>query len=217
MRATTKARRGGELTATNFDLLLSKLGAEPHEAGLRYERLRGRLILFFLRRLLPGPEDLADETIDRLVRRLAEGEEIASIEAYARGIARFVGQEQLAIVARETVPGKRFWENIWAPDSTEDSEARDHGSRLDAMEECIALLPPAERKLLTGYYLVEGGSKIEARRQLAQRNALTSAALRKRIFNICSGLRDCIQTCISSPTSSTPHVSAADRKKLTPP
>ena len=216
MRAATKGKRGGQLTAADFGLLLSKLAAEPYQAGLRYERLRSRLILFFLRRLLPHPEDLADETMDRLVRRLAEGEEIASIEAYALGIARFVGREQAAVVARETVAGKEFWENILAPDITKDREALDHGSRLDAMEECIALLPPADIKLLADYYLAETGSKIEARRQLAKRNAITSAALRKKIFGISNGLRDCIQKRLSSPKSSAPHLSTANRNRLTP-
>lgn len=216
MRAMAKGKREGQLTASSFDLLLSKLGDKPSEAGLRYERLRGRLIFFFLRRLLPGPEDLADETIDRLVRRLTEGEEISSIEAYSLGIARFVAQEQTTLIVREITPSKKFWENIWAPDLTKDDEALDHSLRLDAMEQCLALLPPPDIQLLRDYYLVEGGSKIEARRLLAERNAITSGALRKKIFSICSGLRDCIRMRMSVPTSSAPNLSAADWNNPTP-
>jgi len=216
MRATAKAKREGQLTPTSFDLLLSKLGDEPYEAGLRYERLRGRLILFFLRRLLPASEDLADETIDRLARRLFEGEEIASIEAYALGVARFVAQEQAAFIARETNPSKNFWENIWASDTTKGNEALDHDLQLDAMEQCLALLPQPEIQLLTDYYLVEGERKIEARRLLAQRHGITSGALRKKIFGICNGLRDCIRTRTASPTVPAPRSSSAGWSKPTP-
>src|SRR5580692_9915969 len=112
IKEKANARQDGQLTAATFDLLLTKLAPDPTQAGLRYEKLRTRLIAFFLRRMLPAPEDLADETINRLARRLFEGEQVASIEAYALGIARYVLKEQTVLAAREATSGSNLLDNV---------------------------------------------------------------------------------------------------------
>ena len=202
IKEKANARQDGQLTAATFDLLLTRLAPDSTQAGIRYERLRARLIVFFLRRMLPAPEDLADETINRLARRLFEGEEVASIEAYALGIARYVLKEQTVLAAREAISSNILLDNVSGPKRTIGDEAYDQNRRLDAMEQCLALLAEEDVELLTSYYLVEGKEKIGARRLLAETLGLTPGTLRNRIFWICDGLRHCIRTRLSFQTRS---------------
>ena len=193
-RATRQA--GRELGAASFHLLLSKLAADPAAAAERYERLRSRLVLFFLRHLLATPEDLADQVIDRLARRLTEGEPIASLEAYALGVARFVLKEQIPVQRRDVSLTDVFFANTFGQNTTQDREEREwadrHEEQLDAMQACLDRLPRADADLLTSYYLMEREQRIAARRDLAAERGLTPAALRARIFQICRTLRACI-------------------------
>src|SRR6476620_5084421 len=77
--------------------LLAHLGGDPDSAGRAYEDLRQRLLAFYRSRLVPEAEELADECLDRVSRRLKEGEEVRSIRLYVRGIAQRVLQEHLRL------------------------------------------------------------------------------------------------------------------------
>ncbi len=157
--------RNGQLTRERFSLLLSHLSADPAERGARYEMLRGRLIFFFSRRMLRFPEDLADEVLNRIARRLEEGEAIARIEGYALGIARHVLQEQRAKDDRERAAAEEFHWNISRETLTTDE---DEEIRLARMKNCLEQLPHSDQELLSEYYLAEGSGKIAARKRLAK-------------------------------------------------
>jgi DNA-directed RNA polymerase specialized sigma24 family protein len=189
----TRPKTQSRLTAEAFGNLLRSLSVDPRERGARYEMLRQRLILFFLRRLLTSPEELADEVIDRLAQRLTGGLEVASVEAYALGIARHVAQEQAAMTIRENTGTDKFMENISAEPATTSEQAQEQERRLDAMERSLATLPEPEVQLLNSYYLTEQRQKIQARKHLARKLGLTQAALRKRIYSICLHLRESIR------------------------
>jgi hypothetical protein len=192
MAPSTLNRTEARLTPGSFKRLLDTLDPDPRRAGMRYEILRGRLILFFLRRMLGSPEDLADQVMDRLARRMHEGEEILSIEGYALGIARFVVREQDAVHLPEGSHRSSFLENTLASNATKGDEAfeREQKDRqLDAMERSLGRLPEAEIELLTSYYLVEQREKIATRKRIALKLGVTQAALRKKIYGICSRLR----------------------------
>ena len=55
-----------------FEALLLRLGSDRETAGERYLQLRQRLVAVFEYRHCPRPEELADETLDRVARRLQE-------------------------------------------------------------------------------------------------------------------------------------------------
>src|SRR5271154_647155 len=74
--------------------LLAKLNPDPERAGMTYEELRRRLILFFRLKRPHEAEDLADQVLDRVARRLSEGVEMERIEFYSLGVARFVLRER---------------------------------------------------------------------------------------------------------------------------
>jgi hypothetical protein len=60
------------LTQESFDSLLAWLHPDREQAGERYESIRCSLIRFFSARGFSNPEELADETIDRVARKIDE-------------------------------------------------------------------------------------------------------------------------------------------------
>jgi hypothetical protein len=64
------------LTQDALDRLLSSLDADRERAAGRYVTLRRALTTYFEFRDVPQPEELADETLNRVARRLSEGREI---------------------------------------------------------------------------------------------------------------------------------------------
>src|SRR5215472_9175796 len=62
-----------DLTEQSFRALLEFLDPDRHLAAERYQKIREKLVRFFeWKGCIPG-EDYADETIDRVARRLEEG------------------------------------------------------------------------------------------------------------------------------------------------
>ena len=77
---------GGSQKLTQFSLenLMSALDSERNRAGEKYQRLHRRLVKWFEARGTFVAEELADETLDRVARKLSE-EEIQNIPAYTSG------------------------------------------------------------------------------------------------------------------------------------
>ena len=81
------------LTQTGFDKLLATLDADREQAGAKYESLRVRLIKFFEWRNCEVAEELTDKVFDRVIKKIAEGEQIQNIAAYSATVAQFVFKE----------------------------------------------------------------------------------------------------------------------------
>ena len=60
------------LEQSEFDQLLSWLDPDPERAGLDYEKIRWRLVAILASRGCASAEELADETIDRVARRVID-------------------------------------------------------------------------------------------------------------------------------------------------
>jgi hypothetical protein len=61
-----------ELTEESFDLFLSWLSEDREVAGRKYEDIRRRLITILECRRCTQPEEIADEALNRFIRRLPE-------------------------------------------------------------------------------------------------------------------------------------------------
>jgi DNA-directed RNA polymerase specialized sigma24 family protein len=61
-----------DLTQEVFDQVLSWLNPDREEAGKKHEEIRRRLLKIFTCRGCPCPEDLVDETINRVARKVPE-------------------------------------------------------------------------------------------------------------------------------------------------
>ena len=84
-----------ELTQAAFAKFLDALAPDPALAGEEYERLRERLIFYFARKKCHRPEDLTDETFNRVCRKLDNGVELEKITNYCYRVARNVWLEYL--------------------------------------------------------------------------------------------------------------------------
>ena len=62
------------LTPEAFEKLLNAFSANRDEAGVQYEIMRPKLVRFFEWRKVESAQDYADETINRVARRIESGE-----------------------------------------------------------------------------------------------------------------------------------------------
>ena len=188
------------VTPEAFDLLLLSLDADSREhAGRVYETLRRKLLEFFEARGSCTPEDHADETFDRVTRRIAEGEKIVSPSSYCYGVAKFVWMEASRKLSKAPI---ELDENLMFHTSA-DTESSSEKSResverqLDCLETCLATLADETRNFIFDYYREERGIKIEQRKMLAARLDTTLNALRLRASRLRRELAKCTETCVS--------------------
>jgi len=80
-----------------FDRLLAWLDEGTDSRGERYLEMRERLVDYFGRRSCHSPEDLADDTLNRVARRLEETGSIDDVvpARYCYIVAKFVFLESL--------------------------------------------------------------------------------------------------------------------------
>lgn len=176
--------------AENFELLLEWLDRDRERAGARYEEIRRALVKIFASRGCGGPEDLADDTIRRVcrkVRSVAPG--YAGDPAnYFYGVAQNVHLEYLRRERRRARRLKLVENHLR-------SGARERDTELEyrALELCLAELPEATRDFVLEYYREAGRARIERRKLLAERLGLGPVALRLRAFRVRAGLERCVR------------------------
>src|SRR5579863_6914796 len=109
------------LSKPQLDALLAALGSGSGQVGEQYVKLRHKLVDFFLWNRSNRPQEDADESMDRLAKRIAEGEPIVNLASYAQKIARLVLLESNARSRREAAVSQ--FSVTLAPDrSQEDGE-----------------------------------------------------------------------------------------------
>lgn len=167
---STGATRQWELSRDALEGLLLALGTDRNEAGRKYELLRNKLISMFAWSRDDDPEESADETLNRLARRLLQGEPIDKIESYALGIARMLLKESARRREKRSVALREI--QILRPGEPGDGEIS------EALESCVAELSGPDRDLIARYY---AGSRATLARELGiSANALRTRALRIR-------------------------------------
>ena len=174
------------ITQEQFDALLDWLGKDRESAGIRYETIRSGLMRIFVSRGLNDAEDLADETINRVMVRLPSIRKNYRGEpaCYFYGVARNI--------IRESRKRKEFAAGI--VDGRVDPRA-DASEEHDCLGHCLNCLSVSKRNLILDYYLYEGHSKIEHRRLMARQLKLTLGAVRNRAFQIRLNLENCMRRC----------------------
>src|SRR3954467_5265548 len=86
--AAPASRRKWALTKEAFAKMLAAFGEDQESAAEKYLEIRSNLMRFFEWRGCPFPEDHADETINRMAKKIDEGEEVRNPSGYSIGIAR---------------------------------------------------------------------------------------------------------------------------------
>ena len=173
--------------------MLAWLDSDRERAGQKYEEIRYRLIKIFVCQGCSDPEGLADETIDRVIRKVPEiAPNYAGNPAlYFSGVARYILLEYKNRMAQlrllPAAPPKRIEE-----DDDEDIERE-----YECLDHCIERLTPANRELILEYYREEKQAMIENRKRLAERMKATPNALRVRVERIRNNLQKCVANCLN--------------------
>jgi DNA-directed RNA polymerase specialized sigma24 family protein len=185
-------RRGG-LTGEELEALLAQLGPDREIAGERYETIRRKLVRLFDWRGCDGSEDLADETINRVARRMAEGIELRSSDPYGYfcGVAHLVYKEALRRSSRERrVRDSGEWSPpVYVPEEEEPSDRR-----LECLRCCLAKVPQDQRDLLLRYH--QGENNIRNRKALASELGVPLNALRIRVHRTRRKVETCVHDCL---------------------
>ena len=203
------------LTQDAFARLLARLDPDQELAGQKYETIRHGLITFFECRGGRSPEDLADETINRVARRLMEGKELyaSTPSAYFYGVARNVLREHWDAPDAASAPLERARLEDLSHDPAHAQEQhlrrRREDQQLECLERCLQGLASTDRDLISSYYHGETTVKIQNRKLLAERLGITVNALKIRALRIREKLEACVEQCLPAlPRSETPF---ADR------
>jgi DNA-directed RNA polymerase specialized sigma24 family protein len=176
-----------ELSEDAFSRLLERLSADRAQAGEEYEKLRGRLIYFFERKGCRIPAEMSDETINRVARKIEEGQEINDVSKFSFGVARLVLLEHWD-------DPKRDWEELDERlSSPRFAEGEFAEYKLECMKKCLQNLTPEERELIIRNCTTNKKGKAE----IAAARGLTINALRLRVFRIRLRLHECYEKCVS--------------------
>jgi DNA-directed RNA polymerase specialized sigma24 family protein len=181
------------LTQDAFDTLLDWLDSDRDRAGRRYEAIRLRLIKIFTCRGCHEAEELADETINRVIARVVE---VASRyegdpALYFYGVSQKVHLEYLRKAHSQSINLPEGSQNTQAVDLTSDIEPE-----YECLERCLEQLPPNNRDLVLRYYQQERKAKIEHRKLLATELGIAVNALRIRAHRIRQALQQCVRDCL---------------------
>lgn len=184
----TTVGKNRDLTPERLDGLLLLLDKERERAGEHYEVLRAKLVRIFEWRGSSSPEDDADETLDRIARKVAEGEIVRDVRAFAGGVARLVWLESVKRGRRARTALEQL------PQSEEMVVETD--ARLECFGSCLSKLPDDTRALVVGYYREEKSAKIEGRKKLATSLGISHGTLRLRVYRVRSQLEQCVEDCL---------------------
>ena len=188
-------RQKWTLTQEAFDKLLLSFGDDRESGGKKYLEIRTHLTRFFEWRGCPFPEDHADETINRIAKRVTEGEQIQNPSGYAMGVAR--------LLLLEILKGRQREQAALTEISNASSEVSDHandeaGERLGCLRSCLGGLSDENRSLITEYYEGDKGDKIQNRKKLVEKFGIPVNTLRMRALRLRDRLQVCVEDCVAS-------------------
>jgi RNA polymerase sigma factor (sigma-70 family) len=174
------------ITQEQFDSLLTWLGNDRDFAGRKYETIRSGLVRIFVSKGFSDAEDLADETINRVMVRLPDiranyrGEPACYFHGVARNIIRESNRRREVSVA--VIEGRV------EPD-------REQNEDHDCLAHCLDRLPARKRDLILEYYLYDGHDKVEHHKRMADQLKITEGAVRSRAYQIRLNLENCMRQC----------------------
>jgi DNA-directed RNA polymerase specialized sigma24 family protein len=187
------------LTPDEFETLLIRLDPDRDRAAEAYELLRHKLVKFFERNKCVGAEALADETLDRVAKRL-ETEEVRDINLFSYGVARRIHLEsrrkQARVVSIQERPeGDEFLaDDLDLEERMVEELTRAKG--LGCLEKCLASLPASHHQLIVQYYRGEKQVRIRQRQDLARDWGINIETLRNEANSLREKLRTCVHRCL---------------------
>jgi len=188
----TSFKKEWVLTKEALDNFLARLDVDRDRAGQKYEGVRLKLLRYFQWCGAVAPDMEADETINRVARKIEEGENVYKLNAYIYGVARLVNAESLKLRTRNQQIVEEV-HDIEAPTTEDDT---DTSRRRGCFDRCLQCLPERSREIVIGYYQFDKGEKIGHRKQLAAKLGMTLNALRIAAHRIRVNLESCVKECL---------------------
>lgn len=176
------------LTQENFDQLLSWLDPNREVAGGKYETIRIALIRMFTFKGFNDPEDLTDETINRVATKVPEIRNCytGSPYNYFHGVARYVAREawRRKEIATDTLPPPEF-------------KLPEVSAEYECLLGCLKFFDADKRELVLDYHVYKGEDKVALHRAMAAERRITENALRLLVYRLRSRLERCVEDCIT--------------------
>lgn len=181
-----------ELTEESLNRFLSWLSEDRDTAGKKYEEIRRRLTIILEARRCIHAEEVADEAINRFIRRLPElietfeGEPLPYILVIARNIQHESDRKQTV-----SLP-----ENIETLLTTTENTDEPNDCIHECLDECLGKLDSDSRNLLLDYYQNDKQEKIHFRKTLAKQLGIAANALRLRMHRLRRIVHECMDDCL---------------------
>lgn len=184
-------RKTNQLKKVEFEGLLNWFSSDQKEAGEKYEQIHNGLRRYFRYRGCSDPDDLADETINRVAKKLSD----LDLTQTQKKISIFYG---FALnIYREYLNSNSNREILLNPDLVPKKEiSGEVNGEMGCLERCLSTLSDDERKLILTYYSKDKGAKIILRKKMAEDIEITTNALHVRIYRIKENLKNCIEECL---------------------
>ena len=187
-------KRDWVATPGDLNMLVEWLGggAFAAEGGEPYVAMHARLASYFARKGCRAAEELADETLTRVTRRLHEEGAITDVPPaqYCYILARFVFLEYLRSPDHADLGLTRE-----VPDRATSVEDDGRDRLLTCLDDCLDQLDPRDRTLILEYYSGARADRIALRRAMAAKFGLSPNALGIRACR----LRERLRACLSQP------------------
>ena len=181
------AKHFRDLEQQDFDRLLDWLDPDRERAGLLYEKIRWRLVTILASRGCTLAEELADETIDRVARRVADIEQI------------YVGDKAIYFLGVMNNVHHEYLRRPVAPRLIDTSDNVETKEVIHAcLDNCLDRLAPYSRQLIERYYGADKKAKIDLRKVIARELGIKPATLRLRALRIREKLQTCIERCMNA-------------------
>lgn len=179
-------------TGRGLELLLEILSEDEGDAAGQYELLRLKTLRFFQWKGAVDADELADETLTRVGRKLGEGAPVGrgEIGPYVRGVARMVFLESLRSEARD----RKLREHAALAHRIETDVVQER--RIECLEHGLAALDQEGRDLIISYYSDAGKGKINERKRLAHSLGISMTALRIRAHRVRERLSSSVSRCL---------------------
>jgi DNA-directed RNA polymerase specialized sigma24 family protein len=178
-----------DITQEAFNDLLTWLNPDRELAGRKYETIRAGLIRVFVAKGFAEAEDMADEAITRVNKRLPDivTTYVGEPALYFHGVARNL--------IREAVRRKEVATDLSPVASIQITNQSDE---YECLMRCLQFLDRDKRELILDYHVYERRDKIEHHRVMAAELGISETALRCRTHRIRTELEECVLDCVQS-------------------
>jgi DNA-directed RNA polymerase specialized sigma24 family protein len=189
-----KVQRKSEwvLTQAAFDRFLAILDRDREKAGEKYEGIRLKLLKYFQWCGSDVPDIDADETINRVTRRIDEGQDVYNVTGYIYGVAKLVHAESLKRRNRR----QELHEESFIELSSISIEVN-VANYQECLERCLGRLSDEDREVITEYYRYKKTEKIDRRKRLAARLGISLNTLRVKMHRQRLNLEACVEKCLA--------------------